>query len=167
MEHVWGSVLYTNLLAFTPMTALAYSTGDIDARALYELSTLSVKGMSVLLFSCVTGTMIGYTGWLCRGMLTSTSFSLVGVVNKFLTILLNVLLWDKHSTWTGLAGVCVCLLSGMFYQQAPPREAPKPKDMEQGVPMLDKDPKGRKPARALAPPADALIGQASEMSRHD
>jgi GDP-mannose transporter len=63
-----------------------------------------------------------YTGWLCRGMVSATSFTLVGVVNKFLTVLLNVIVWDKHSTPSGIAAVCLCLLAGVFYQQAPRRD---------------------------------------------
>jgi hypothetical protein len=37
-----------------------------------------------------TGTLIGYTSWSCRSLMSATSFTLVGVINKFLTILLNV-----------------------------------------------------------------------------
>jgi hypothetical protein len=52
-------------------------------------------------------------------MISATSFTLVGVVNKFLTLLLNVIIWDKHSSPTGILAVCICLLCGVFYQQAP------------------------------------------------
>jgi hypothetical protein len=67
-----------------------------------------------------------YTGWLCRGMVSATTYTLVGVVNKFLTVLLNVMVWDKHSTPFGILSVCMCLGAGSFYQQAPKREE-KPK----------------------------------------
>lgn len=63
-----------------------------------------------------------YTGWLCRSMVSATTFTLVGVVNKLLTVLLNVAIWDKHSTPMGLFAVCVCLFAGSFYQQAPRRD---------------------------------------------
>jgi hypothetical protein len=66
-----------------------------------------------------------YTTWLCRGIVSATTFTLVGVINKFLTVLLNVLIWDKHSTVFGIFAVCVCLLSGSFYQQAPRRDDTK------------------------------------------
>lgn len=55
-------------------------------------------------------------------MISATSYTLVGVVNKFLTVLLNVLVWDKHSTPLGLVAVCICLLAGTLYQQAPRRD---------------------------------------------
>ncbi len=52
-------------------------------------------------------------------MVSATTFTLVGVVNKFLTVLLNVMIWDKHSSPTGIMSVIVCLLAGVFYEQAP------------------------------------------------
>ena len=55
-------------------------------------------------------------------MVSATTYTLVGVVNKFLTVLLNVMLWDKHSTGYGIASVLVCLLAGTLYQQAPRRD---------------------------------------------
>lgn len=75
-----------------------------------------------------------YTGWLCRGMVSATSYTLVGVVNKFLTVLLNVVLWDKHSTTAGIISVCVCLGAGTLYQQAPRRdEARKQQEAERAA----------------------------------
>ncbi len=55
-------------------------------------------------------------------MVSATTFTLVGVVNKFLTVLLNVALWEKHSSPLGIVSVCVCLLAGTFYQQSPRRD---------------------------------------------
>lgn len=120
MESVWGPVLYCNLLASVPMFLLGYVYGDFEDIGT-KLSEIPANGMMVLLFSCVAGTVIGYTGWLCRGMVSATTYTLVGVVNKFLTVLLNVFIWDKHSSPTGLVAVCLCLLAGTFYQQAPRR----------------------------------------------
>jgi hypothetical protein len=69
-------------------------------------------------------------------MVSATTYTLVGVVNKFFTVLLNVLVWDKHSTPFGICAVVVCLLAGSFYQQAPKREEKRPApraDEEQGL----------------------------------
>lgn len=75
-------------------------------------------------------------------MVSATTFTLVGVVNKFLTVLLNVFVWDKHSTPLGLLAVCVCLLSGTLYQQAPRRDVSKqlqPAEVEAVVHSSDKE----------------------------
>jgi drug/metabolite transporter (DMT)-like permease len=120
MDTVWGPVLYCNLLAAVPMFMLGYVAGDYHGLT-EKLFALPTNGIIVLLFSCIVGTFIGYTGWLGRGMVSATTFSLVGVINKFITVLLNVFIWDKHSSPLGLIAVCICLLAGGFYQQAPKR----------------------------------------------
>lgn len=65
MDTVWGPVLYCNLLASLPMFFLGYVNGDYEnISATFE--SLPINGWLLLFFSCVTGTLIGYTGWLCR-----------------------------------------------------------------------------------------------------
>ncbi|KAJ1426723.1 hypothetical protein B484DRAFT_450568 [Ochromonadaceae sp. CCMP2298] len=130
MDSVWGSVLYCNTFSVLPMLLISYGSNDQAVIGL-AVETLPLQGWCVLLFSCVVGTLIGYTGWLCRSMVSATSFTLVGVVSKFLTVLLNVAVWDKHSTPTGVVAVCLCLLAGAFYQQAP-RRSQKSHEVEGG-----------------------------------
>jgi drug/metabolite transporter (DMT)-like permease len=76
---------------------------------------------AILLVSSIIGTFIGYTSWTCRKLISATSFTVVGVVNKFLTILLNVLVWDKHASLFGIGSLVVALLGGCVYKQAPLR----------------------------------------------
>ena len=33
----------------------------------------------------------------------------------------NVLIWDKHASVSGIFSLAVCLIGGSLYQQAPPR----------------------------------------------
>ena len=54
--------------------------------------------------------------------MSATTYTLVGVVNKFFTVLLNILIWDKHSSPMGQLAVLMCLGAGTLYQQAPIRE---------------------------------------------
>jgi GDP-mannose transporter len=122
MDSVWGSVLYTNVLAVLPMCLLCFCNGDFVGvgETLQKLNN-DGEGILIIAFSCLAGTMIGFMGWQCRGMVSATTYTLVGVVNKFLTLLLNVLVWEKHSSPFGLCAVCLCLLAGAFYEQAPMR----------------------------------------------
>jgi GDP-mannose transporter len=138
MESVWGPVLYCNALSVLPMFLLGASTGDLD-NAPTILSNLPFNGVCILLFSCVAGTLIGYTGWLCRGMTSATTFTLVGVVNKFLTVLLNVIIWDKHSSSLGVTAVCICLMAGFFYQQAPRRDEGRKTDVKAARTLVTSD----------------------------
>lgn len=121
-NSMWGPVLYTNLLSVTPMFALGFMMGDYH-KLENGLESIDWNGaaISMLVISSVIGTLIGYTGWSCRSLVSATSFTLVGVLNKFLTILLNVLIWDKHATPFGIFALVICLGGGAFYQQAPLR----------------------------------------------
>ena len=58
-------------------------------------------------------------------MVSATTYTLVGVINKFLTVLLAVFFLDKHASGWGIAAVCFCLLSGTLYQQADKRDTTK------------------------------------------
>jgi GDP-mannose transporter len=49
---------------------------------------------------------------------------MIGVLNKLVTVALNILLWDKHSSPLGTAFLLVCLAGGAFYEQAPLRARP-------------------------------------------
>ena len=74
-------------------------------------------------------------------MVSAATYTLVGVVNKFFTVLLNVFLWDKHSSPAGLIAVCICLGAGFFYQQAPKRAEEKDSDRD-NIPLLSSNRKG-------------------------
>lgn len=77
--------------------------------------------VALLIIGSVVGTLIGYSGWWCRSVVSATSFTLIGVVNKCLTILMNVLIWDQHATPGGIVSLFVCISGGLVYQQAPMR----------------------------------------------
>jgi len=121
-NSIWGNVLFTNLFSVLPMFLLGYLLGDYEK---FKEGTFdwSIPAVSMLVLSSVVGTLIGYTGWACRGLISATSYTLVGVINKFITILLNVLIWDKHATGYGIMALIVSLAGGAFYEQAPLRNA--------------------------------------------
>lgn len=54
---------------------------------------------------------------------------LIGVINKCLTILLNLVVWDQHAAPGGVIALLVCLAGGTLYRQAPMRNA-KNKELE-------------------------------------
>ena len=109
----------------------------------YHCSSLRLPRLTIM-FLCPTssvGNSNSYSGWNCRGMVSAATYSLVGVVNKFFTVLLNVFLWDKHSSTTGLFAVCICLAAGFFYQAAPMRDTGEQvsgKDVESSLPLMTK-----------------------------
>ena len=53
---------------------------------------------------------------------SATSYTLIGVLNKCATVLVNLMIWDQHASPVGIASLFVCLVGGTFYQQAPYRK---------------------------------------------
>lgn len=58
MESVWGPVLYCNALSVLPMFVMGMGESNFISELL-RLPELSGPGLAIVLFSCVTGTLIG------------------------------------------------------------------------------------------------------------
>eukprot|EP00751_Fragilariopsis_kerguelensis_P020694 CAMPEP_0170904652 /NCGR_PEP_ID=MMETSP0734-20130129/50566_1 /TAXON_ID=186038 /ORGANISM="Fragilariopsis kerguelensis, Strain L26-C5" /LENGTH=359 /DNA_ID=CAMNT_0011300223 /DNA_START=118 /DNA_END=1197 /DNA_ORIENTATION=+ len=120
-----GPVIYTNLIGFIPMLLLANVGGEYSKFWDYfwadDNQRLPPLSILLLVFGSIIGTGIGYSGWWCRELVSATSFTLIGVMNKCLTVLLNSLIWDKHAQPGGLFCLFLCIAGGMVYKQAPMR----------------------------------------------
>mmetsp|Transcript_62128 Transcript_62128/g.148180 ORF Transcript_62128/g.148180 Transcript_62128/m.148180 type:complete len:361 (+) Transcript_62128:249-1331(+) len=116
---VWGATLYTNTLAILPMLMLALLTGEAGR---VETANATTGCLVWLGLSCVVGVGISWSGWNCRQKVSATVYTLLGVVCKFISVTLNIMLWDKHATKYGLMALSVCLISSSMYRQAPMRQ---------------------------------------------
>lgn len=123
LTSMWSSVLYTNGLSCVPTGGIGLLSGEYARLGAVEWTA---RGVFWLGISCVVGTGISWSGFKCQSVITATAYTVVGVVNKMLTVLLNVLLWDAHATSRGIASLVVCVLGGAFYQQAPLRKGFEP-----------------------------------------
>jgi drug/metabolite transporter (DMT)-like permease len=135
-KTVSGPVQYTNLLGWPPMLLFAKMGGEFqrlnDLMSSYDVSSiwglmtkLPTESVALCVLGCLIGTGIGYSGWWCRGKVSATSFTLIGVLNKCLTVIANTLIWDNHASPAGIASLFLCLIGGSFYQQAPMRKRDK------------------------------------------
>lgn len=166
-QTVSGPVQYTNLLGWPPMIMFAKMGGEFErfddmmraygANSTYELiRKLPSESIAFVVIGCLVGTGIGYTGWWCRGKISATSYTLVGVLNKCLTVLVNALIWDNHATPSGIASLLICLVGGSFYKQAPLR-----KDMEDDD--VDESKPDQKDLEMNVKPKKSLIRRSSEI----
>jgi drug/metabolite transporter (DMT)-like permease len=120
LQTLSGPVLYTNLLGLPPM--FMFAVMGHETNRLTTTDSFPTAGLWILLLGCIAGTGIGYSGWWCRDKVSATSFTLIGVINKCLTILLNLVVWDQHAPMGGILSLLICLVGGTLYQQAPMRE---------------------------------------------
>lgn len=125
-SRIWGPTFYTNALSSPVMLFLVWASGE-GGKIGSDPPPVPLAGWLLLLASCVVGTGISFAGWWCRSQTSATTYTLVGVMNKFLTILANIMIWDKHATPTGIAALLVCLGGGVLYRQAPLRDPAKPR----------------------------------------
>merc|ERR1712216_468219 len=104
--------------------------------AIASLINTEGDALGPVLASCAFGISISYFGLNARKTLQATAFSVLGVVCKFGTVLINTLLWEHHASPLGIFWLCVCIAGGILYQQAmkgaaiTKHEAPKPSKQE-------------------------------------
>merc|ERR1711865_836093 len=113
MSSNWGRVYYSNVLSCMPLPFIAYMQQEQPPPA------WSTSAVFVFILSLILGTSISYFAWATRSLLSATSFSVLGNICKVVSILVNVTIWDKHATPTGLICLTLCLGCALFYEQAP------------------------------------------------
>jgi len=121
LKDVWASVLLTNATALPLLFGLSYSRSEFDDFGL-AVAEINPSQWIVLMAGCVTGTLIGWTGWNARSLVSATTYTLIGVANKFFTVLLSVVFLDKHASGPGIAALMLCIAASTQYEPAPLRK---------------------------------------------
>ncbi|KAH1033392.1 hypothetical protein J1N35_045566 [Gossypium stocksii] len=126
--NTWGFVLYNNLLSLMMAPIFWVLTGEYNE----VFAALVANGgnwfepvaFTAVSLSCLFGLLISFFGFAARKAVSATAFTVTGVVNKFLTVMINVLIWDKHATPIGLVCLLFTLSGGVLYQQSVTRPPP-------------------------------------------
>lgn len=121
--NTWGLVLYNNLEALILFPIEVLIMGEIKKMRTDSLSHTVPNWYTfeVILpvgLSCIFGLSISFFGFSCRKAISATGFTVLGIVNKLLTVVVNLLVWDKHSRLVGTVGLLVCVFGGVLYQQS-------------------------------------------------
>lgn len=130
--NTWGFVFYNNLMSLMMSPLFWLLTGEYN-EVFGSLSEnggnwFDVKTFFVVGLSCVFGLMISFFGFAARKAISATAFTVTGVVNKFLTVVINVMIWDKHASPFGLVCLLFTIAGGVLYQQSvtgPPSSSPQ------------------------------------------
>ncbi|KAH6806588.1 golgi nucleotide sugar transporter 3 [Perilla frutescens var. frutescens] len=119
--NTWGLVLYNNLEALLLFPIELLVMGELkkiehdisDESDWYSFQVVLPVGLS-----CLFGLAISFFGFSCRRAISATGFTVLGIVNKLLTVVINLIIWDKHSTLVGTIGLLICMGGGVLYQQS-------------------------------------------------
>ncbi|MCD7464347.1 GDP-mannose transporter gonst3 [Datura stramonium] len=119
--NTWGLVLYNNLEALMLFPIELLIMGElkkIKHEIQDESDWYSFQVVLPVALSCLFGLAISFFGFSCRRAISATGFTVLGIVNKLLTVVINLVIWDKHSTLIGTVGLLICMLGGVMYQQS-------------------------------------------------
>ncbi|KAK4735100.1 hypothetical protein R3W88_009361 [Solanum pinnatisectum] len=119
--NTWGLVLYNNLEALMLFPIELLIMGElkkIKHEIQDESDWYSFQVVLPVALSCLFGLAISFFGFSCRRTISATGFTVLGIVNKLLTVVINLIIWDKHSTLVGTVGLLICMLGGVMYQQS-------------------------------------------------
>lgn len=134
--NTWGLVLYNNLeaLLLFPIELLIMGELKKIKREIDDESDWhSFQVVLPVALSCLFGLAISFFGFSCRRTISATGFTVLGIVNKLLTVVINLVIWDKHSKLIGTLGLLICMSGGIMYQQS---TSNKPKAMKDVNPQV-------------------------------
>jgi len=127
--NTWGLVLYNNLEALMLFPLELLIMGEFDQMKVDSSKVsnwLSFDEVLPVALSCLFGLSISFFGFSCRRAISATGFTVLGIVNKLLTVVINLLIWDKHASFVGTIGLLICMSGGVLYQQSTTKpKAPK------------------------------------------
>nr|CAB3482312.1 unnamed protein product [Digitaria exilis] len=127
--NTWGLVLYNNLEALMLFPLELLIMGEFDQMKVDSSKVSNWLSFDVVLpvaLSCLFGLSISFFGFSCRRAISATGFTVLGIVNKLLTVVINLLIWDKHASFVGTVGLLICMSGGVLYQQSTTKpKAPK------------------------------------------
>ena len=117
MQSNWGRVFYTNFLA----ALLLLVKGIIEPNDFPNLYEFNYASGAALAISCALGVGMSYFAFLCRKVVSASSFTVLGNCCKIVTVLINLTIWEQHAGPTGITCLVFCLGCAYFYKQAPKR----------------------------------------------
>jgi len=121
----WGRSFYNNFLSLFPVFIMVFALGEHKFDTQQEF-TQPITAILVTI-SCIMGLGISISGFKCRELISATSFSVVGNMNKVFTVFLNWLVWDYHASPLGLLCLSICIIGGGYYAKV------RQDEIEQGI----------------------------------
>jgi len=127
----WTRMLYLNGWAFVVL--LVYGLGfNLPSLMILPKDVEELRTGAALLASCSIGSGMSYYSLACRRELSATSLTILGVVCKILSVIVNVTMWEKHASAKGIVCLLACLTAASVYEQAPLKDDAR---LAEGLPL--------------------------------
>lgn len=109
----WTRVYYNNTLSI-PLVLLSSTMMGFGGflEVAWAWQHIAVVGLS-----CVVGVAISYSGFHLQKMVSATTFTVIGVLCKLMTVMLNDIVWSQHSNLMGHIGLLLCIAAGFAYER--------------------------------------------------
>ncbi|EFJ23529.1 hypothetical protein SELMODRAFT_103042 [Selaginella moellendorffii] len=166
----WGLVLYNNFEALLLYPVELLVTGEGSAAVASFRGGAAVAGVAAVewrslgtwlpvVLSCAFGLSISFFGFACRKNISATSFTVLGVVNKLLTVVINLVVWDRHASLAGTIALLTCIGGGIAYQQSLEKRPPPLDDQDPEEEETDTDQEEKKPLNPQENSLDVELGE--------
>jgi solute carrier family 35 protein len=110
----WTRVYYNNMLGLVPVLLFGLVFGEYNT---VSEKPITFGGCFVLLLACIVGLGISFAGFHARKLLSATSFTVLGVSNKFISITLSLIFIksSKSVSMISLFGLFLCIVCATLY----------------------------------------------------
>lgn len=109
----WTRVYYNNTLSI-PMVVVSSFLMGFGGFLEVEWTWWHIAMVGL---SCIVGVAISYAGFHLRKMVSATTFTVIGVLCKLMTVMLNDVVWSQHSNLMGHIGLLLCIAAGFAYER--------------------------------------------------
>jgi len=116
----WGLVLYQNIIAGTigVLCVAVLELGSLSAAAEAAQRLLTIEAFIPVMLASVLGVSLSYFQMNVRRVVSSTTFMVLGVSNKFLALLLSQLfLSNSNGSFVSIGGVLLSMAGAVGFQQ--------------------------------------------------
>ena len=111
--------LYQNFLAL-PILIVLLSIG-VEKHNVFELQNVPISSYVAITLTCFAGATLSFTGMSLRTELSATAYTILGIVCKMASTLLNEIFVEPERDLPRLSCVAAVIISSSFYKQAPLR----------------------------------------------
>ncbi|CAG9462284.1 unnamed protein product [Pedinophyceae sp. YPF-701] len=117
----FGRVYYTNTLSCIPALIIMVVHGELTPSVFVTLFT-TPRALLAAFVTGLLGLAMSILSWALRSAVSALSFTVIGVMNKVLSVMINGVIWDKHGSTMGMLLTVGGILAGALYEQPAPRE---------------------------------------------